>query len=184
MRGRSMPKSMPKSMPMEPYQFTRTASHQAWYTVVNALSGRFKKFPVDYRVIPWTTFTDPEVARVGLNETGARARDIAYELTVFPLNGLDRAVADGARDGFIKILTVSGKERIPGAMVVGAHAGELLAEYLTAMKHKLGLNKILDTIHAYPACSDASKPAAGGKKRGHTPARVLSWPERYHRWHL
>ncbi len=167
-----------------PYQFTHTASHQAWYAVVNALFGRFRKFSVDYRVIPWTTFTDPEVARVGLNETEARERDIAYELSVFPLSELDRAIADGASDGFIKVLTVPGKDRILGATVVGAHAGELLAEFVTAMKHNLGLNKILGTIHAYPTYSDANKLAAGGWKRSHAPARVLSWLEKYHRWHL
>lgn len=136
-------------------------------------------------MIPWTTFTDPEVARVGLSETEARDQDIACELTVFPLSELDRAIADGASEGFIKVLTVPGKNRILGATMIGAHAGELLAEFVTAMKQpNPGLNKILGTIHAYPTYSDANKLAAGGWKRSHAPARVLSWLEKYHRWHL
>ncbi|MBE0502436.1 MAG: mercuric reductase, partial [Desulfuromonadales bacterium] len=133
-----------------PYQFTHTAGHQAWYASVNALFGDFKKFEVDYRVIPWCTFTDPEVARVGLNETEAIQQNIPHEVTVFELAELDRAIAEGETHGWIKIITPPGKDKILGVTIVGSHAGDLLAEYILAMKHGLGLNKILGTIHPYP----------------------------------
>lgn len=167
-----------------PYQFTHTASHQAWYAAVNALFGSFKKFRVDYRVIPWTTFTDPEVAHVGLSEADAKQQDIAYELTTYPLSELDRAIADNSVEGFVKVLTVPGKDKILGATIVGAHAGELLTEFVTAMKHNMGLNKILGTIHAYPTLSEANKMAAGVWKRGHAPEKLLGYVERYHHWRL
>ncbi|HRP65229.1 MAG TPA: FAD-dependent oxidoreductase [Thauera sp.] len=165
-----------------PYQFTHVAAHQAWYAVVNALFGNLKRFKVDYRVVPHTTFIDPEVARVGINEREARARGIAFEMTRYGLDDLDRAIADGADHGFVKVLTVPGKDRILGASIVGEHAGELLAEFTLAMKHGLGLNKILGTIHTYPTLSEASKYAAGEWKRAHAPQRVLSWLARYHAW--
>ena len=165
-----------------PYQFTHTASHQAWYAAVNALFGHLKKFKVDYRVIPWTTFIDPEVARVGLNEQEAREQDIAYEVTRFELKELDRAITESATDGFVKVLTVPGKDRILGVTLVGEHAGELLAEFVLAMKHGLGLNKILGTIHTYPTWAEANKYAAGEWKRAHAPQGVLRWLQRYHRW--
>ena len=167
-----------------PYQFTHTASHQAWYAAVNALFGSFKKFRVDYRVIPWTTFTDPEVAHVGLSEADAKQQDTAYELTSYPLSELDRAIADNSVEGFVKVLTVPGKDKILGATIVGAHAGELLTEFVTAMKHNMGLNKILGTIHAYPTLSEANKMAAGVWKRGHAPEKLLGYVERYHHWRL
>ena len=165
-----------------PYQFTHTASHQAWYAAVNALFGHLKKFKVDYRVIPWTTFIDPEVARVGLNEQEARAQGIAYEITRFELKELDRAITESATDGFVKVLTVPGKDRILGVTLVGEHAGELLAEFVLAMKHGLGLNKILGTIHTYPTWAEANKYAAGEWKRAHAPQGVLRWLQRYHQW--
>jgi len=165
-----------------PYQFTHTASHQAWYATVNALFGHLKKFKVDYRVIPWTTFIDPEVARVGLNEQEAKAQGIDYEITRFELKELDRAITESATDGFVKVLTVPGKDRILGVTLVGEHAGELLAEFVLAMKHGLGLNKILGTIHTYPTWAEANKYAAGEWKRAHAPQRVLRWLQRYHRW--
>jgi pyruvate/2-oxoglutarate dehydrogenase complex dihydrolipoamide dehydrogenase (E3) component len=165
-----------------PYQFTHVAAHQAWYAAVNALFGEWKKFKADYSVIPWTTFIDPEVARVGLNEQEAKAGNIAYELTRFALDDLDRAIADSAAQGFIKILTVPGKDRILGVTIVGEHGGDLLAEFVLAMKHKLGLNKILGTIHTYPTLSEANKYAAGEWKKAHAPAQILAWMERYHRW--
>lgn len=165
-----------------PYQFTHTAAHQAWYAAVNGLFGQFKRFRADYAVIPWTTFTDPEVARVGLNETEARARGIAHEVTTYGVDDLDRAIADGAAQGFVKVLTVPGKDRILGATIVAEHAGELITEFVTAMKRGLGLNKILGTIHVYPTFSEANKYAAGEWKRAHAPARVLTWLARYHRW--
>ncbi|WP_018294675.1 FAD-dependent oxidoreductase [Mariprofundus ferrooxydans] len=165
-----------------PYQFTHTAAHQAWYASVNALFGHLKRFRVDYRVIPWTTFIDPEVARVGLNEQEAKAQGIAYEVTRYGLDDLDRAIADGAAHGFVKILTVPGKDRILGVTIAGEHAGDLLAEFVLAMKHGLGLNKILGTIHTYPTWAEANKYAAGEWKRAHAPKRILSWLARYHTW--
>ena len=165
-----------------PYQFTHTAAHQAWYAAVNALFGRFKKFKVDYSVIPWATFTDPEVARVGLSETEAREQGIAFEVTRFELVELDRAVTDEATHGFIKVLTVPGKDKILGATIVGEHAGDLLAEYVLAMKHGLGLNKILGTIHTYPTLAEANKSVAGEWKRNHAPQKLLAWVQRFHAW--
>jgi len=149
-----------------PYHFTHTAAHQAWYAAVNALFGSFRRFKADYRVIPWTTFTEPEVARVGLNEQEARQAGIAHEVTVYGIDDLDRAIADGEAHGFVKVLTVPGTDRILGATLVGEHAGDLLAEYVLAMKHGLGLNKILGTIHSYPTLAEATKYAAGAWKRG------------------
>ena len=165
-----------------PYQFTHTAAHQAWYAAVNALFGQFKKFRVDYRVIPWTTFIEPEVARVGLNEQEAQEQGIACEVTRYGLDDLDRAIADGAARGFVKVLTKPGKDRILGVTIVGEHGGDLLAEFVLAMKHGLGLNKILGTIHSYPTWAEANKYAAGEWKRAHAPQRVLAWLEKYHSW--
>ena len=165
-----------------PYQFTHTAGHQAWYAAVNGLFGEWKKFKVDYSVIPWTTFIDPEVARVGLNEQEAAEKKVAYELTRFDIDDLDRAIADGADHGFIKVLTVPGKDKILGVTIVGEHGGDLLAEFVLAMKHGLGLNKILGTIHTYPTLSESNKYVAGEWKRAHKPEKLLAWVERYHNW--
>jgi pyruvate/2-oxoglutarate dehydrogenase complex dihydrolipoamide dehydrogenase (E3) component/uncharacterized membrane protein YdjX (TVP38/TMEM64 family) len=165
-----------------PYQFTHTAAHQAWYAAVNALFGRFRRFKADYSVIPHATFTDPEVARVGLSETEARAQGVAHEVTRYEIAELDRAIAEDAAHGFVKVLTVPGKDRILGATIVGEHAGELLAEFVMAMKHGIGLNRILGTIHTYPTFSEANKYAAGAWKRAHAPQRVLGWLARYHAW--
>jgi len=165
-----------------PYQFTHTASHQAWYASVNALFGFAKKFRADYSVIPWATFIDPEVARVGLNEQEAKEKGIAHEVTRYGIDDLDRAIADSAAHGWVKVLTVPGKDTILGVTIVGEHAGDLLAEYVLAMKHKLGLNKILGTIHTYPTLSEANKYAAGEWKRAHQPLAVLRWVERLHAW--
>lgn len=163
-----------------PYQFTHTAGHQAWYASVNALFGEWKKFKADYSVVPWTTFIDPEVARVGLNEQEANDQGIAYEVTRFGIDDLDRAIADGAAQGFIKVLTVPGKDRILGVTIVGEHGGDLLSEFVLAMKHGLGLNKILGTIHTYPTLAEANKYVAGEWKRAHAPEKLLSWVEKYH----
>ena len=165
-----------------PFQFTHTAAHQAWYAAVNALFGRFRKFRADYRVVPWTTFTDPEVARVGLSESDAQAQGIPYEVTRYGIDDLDRAIADGTAHGFVKVLTVPGKDRVLGVTIVGEHAGDLLAEYVLAMKHGLGLNRILGTIHTYPTLSEANKYAAGEWKRAHAPQTLLKWVARYHAW--
>jgi len=165
-----------------PFQFTHTAAHQAWYAAVNGLFGSFKRFKVDYSVIPNCTFVDPEVARVGLNEREARDQGVAFEATRFALGELDRAIADSATQGWVKVLTVPGKDRILGVTIVGTHAGELLAEYVLAMKHGLGLNKILGTIHTYPTLAEANKYAAGEWKRMHQPLRLLRWVQRYHAW--
>ena len=165
-----------------PYQFTHTASHQAWFASVNALFGQFKRFKADYRVIPAVTFLDPEIARVGLNEREAREQGVEYEVTRYELDGLDRAIAESERRGFVKVLTPPGKDTILGATIVGAHAGELLAEYVLAMKHKLGLNKILGTIHSYPTMAEANKFAAGEWKKKHKPETLLALVEKYHAW--
>ena len=165
-----------------PFQFTHVAAHQAWYAAVNALFGDFKKFKADYSVIPWATFIDPEVARVGLNEQEAKERKIPYEVTKYGIDDLDRAIADSEAHGFVKVLTVPGKDRILGVTIVGTHAADLLAEYVLAMKHGLGLNKILGTIHTYPTLAEANKYAAGEWKRAHQPHRLLAWVKRYHDW--
>jgi pyruvate/2-oxoglutarate dehydrogenase complex dihydrolipoamide dehydrogenase (E3) component/uncharacterized membrane protein YdjX (TVP38/TMEM64 family) len=165
-----------------PYQFTHTAAHQAWYAAVNALFGTFKKFKADYRVIPAATFIDPEVARVGLNELEAKAQNVAYEVTKYGIDDLDRAIADSEAHGFIKVLTVPGKDKILGVTIVGVHAGDLLAEYVLAMKHGLGLNKILGTIHAYPTLAESNKYVAGEWKRAHQPVKLLEWVKKYHDW--
>jgi pyruvate/2-oxoglutarate dehydrogenase complex dihydrolipoamide dehydrogenase (E3) component/uncharacterized membrane protein YdjX (TVP38/TMEM64 family) len=165
-----------------PYQFTHTAAHQAWYAAVNALFGSFKKFKVDYRVIPWATFIDPEVARVGLNEQEAKEKGVAYEVTRYGIDDLDRAIADSAAHGWVKVLTVPGKDKILGVTIVGVHAGDLMAEFVLAMKHGLGLEKILGTIHTYPTWAEANKYAAGEWKRAHQPVALLKWVERLHAW--
>jgi pyruvate/2-oxoglutarate dehydrogenase complex dihydrolipoamide dehydrogenase (E3) component/uncharacterized membrane protein YdjX (TVP38/TMEM64 family) len=167
-----------------PYQFTHTAAHQAWYAAVNALFGTLKKFKADYSVIPWATFIDPEVARVGLNEQEAKEKGIAYEVTRYGIDDLDRAIADSAAHGFVKVLTVPGKDKILGVTIVGLHAGDLLAEFVLAMRHGLGLNKILGTIHTYPTLAEANKYAAGQWKRNHQPHKLLEWLRRFHAWRL
>jgi len=165
-----------------PFQLTHAAAHQAWYAAVNALFGGFKRFKADYSVIPWTTFTDPEVARVGLSESEAQSAGTPYEVTRYDLDDLDRAIADGTAHGFVKVLTVPGKDKILGATIVGEHAGDLLAEFVLAMKHGLGLNKILGTIHTYPTLSEANKYVAGQWRRDHAPQALLKWLEKFHRW--
>ena len=165
-----------------PYQFTHVAAHQAWFATVNALFGRFKRFRVDYSVIPWATFTDPEVARVGLNEQEAREQGIPYAVTTYGIDDLDRAIADSADYGLVKVLTEPGKDKILGATIVGEHAGDLIAEYILAMRHGLGMNKLLGTIHIYPTLAEANKFAAGEWKKAHAPERVLGWLQRYHAW--
>lgn len=170
-----------------PFQFTHTAAHMAWYAAVNSLFGpllalRGGRFKVDYRVVPWATFTDPEVARVGLNETEAAERGIAVEVTRYGLDDLDRAIADGEAHGFVKVLTAPGSDRILGVTIVGDHAGELIAEWVLAMRHGLGLNKILGTIHVYPTFAESAKYAAGNWKRAHQPLGLLRVVERFHRW--
>lgn len=165
-----------------PYQFTHTAAHQAWYASVNALFGELKKFKADYRVIPWATFTDLEVARVGLNEIEAKQQLIPFEVTRYSVDALDRAIVDSEDHGWVKVLTRPGSDRILGVTIVASHAGDLLAEYVLAMKHKLGLNKILGTIHTYPTLAEMNKLAAGEWKRNHAPEKLLEWIEKYHAW--
>jgi pyruvate/2-oxoglutarate dehydrogenase complex dihydrolipoamide dehydrogenase (E3) component len=165
-----------------PYQFTHVAAHQAWYATVNALFGDFKRFAVNYRAIPQASFVDPEIARVGLNEREAQAQGVAYEVTRFELAELDRAIVDGTTRGWVKVLTVPGKDRILGATIVGAQAAELLAEYVLAMQHDLGLNKILATVHSYPTMAEANKYTAGAWRRAHQPERLLRWAQKFHDW--
>ncbi len=165
-----------------PYQFTHVASHQAWYCAVNALFSPLKKFKVDYSVIPWVTFTDPEIAQVGHNEQSAKKAGLDYETTTYHLDDLDRAIAESEEVGRIKVLTTPGKDKILGANIVGVHAGELLMEFTSAMKHGLGLNAILSTIHPYPTFGEANKYTAGNWKKAHAPETILSYLEKYHGW--
>ena len=165
-----------------PYQFTHMASHQAWYASVNALFGSFRRFKVDYSVVPWATFTDPEVARVGLSETEAAEQGIEVEVTRYGIDDLDRAIADGEDHGYVKVLTAPGSDRILGATLVGYHAGELISEFVLAMKHGIGLNKILGTIHIYPTLAESNKFLAGEWRKARKPEGLLRWVERYHGW--
>lgn len=165
-----------------PYQFTHTAAHMAWFASVNALFGRFKKFRVDYSVIPWATFTEPEVARVGLNETEAEEKGIAYEVTRYGIDDLDRAIADEVAHGVVKVLTVPGKDTILGVTIVGEHAGDLIAEFVLAMKYKLGLKKIMGTIHIYPTLAESNKYAASEWQKAHAPEKLLAYVKRFHDW--
>jgi dihydrolipoamide dehydrogenase len=167
-----------------PYQFTHTAAHQAWFASVNALFGKFKKFKVDYRVIPWATFSDPEVARVGLSEIEAAEKGLAYDVTKYGIDDLDRAITDNEAKGFVKVLTLKGRDKIIGCTIVGAHGGELITEYVSAMKHNIGLNKILSTIHIYPTMSEANKFVAGEWKRKNVSQRTLTWLAKFHQWML
>jgi pyruvate/2-oxoglutarate dehydrogenase complex dihydrolipoamide dehydrogenase (E3) component len=167
-----------------PWQFTHAAAHMAWYAAVNALFGGLRRFRIDWSVLPWCTFVDPEVARVGLNEQEARERGTPYEVARYDLADLDRAIVDEAARGFVKVLTEPGRDRILGVTIVGEHAGELIVEYVAAMKHRIGLNKLLGTIHIYPTFAEANKYAAGEWKRAHAPVRVLEWLRRWHRWRL
>ena len=165
-----------------PYQFTHTASHQAWYASVNALFGGLKRFRADYSVIPWATFTDPEVARVGLSEAEAKERGVPHEISTYGIDDLDRAIADGTARGLVKVLTVPGRDRILGATIVGEHAGDLIAEYVAAMRHGIGMNGILGTIHIYPTLAEANKYAAGVWKKAHAPQGLLRAVEKFHAW--
>jgi len=165
-----------------PYQFTHFSAHQAWYASVNSLFSPLKKFKTDYRVIPWVTFTDPEVARVGLNEKEANEKGIEFEVTKYGIDDLDRAIADGENIGFVKIITPKGKDTILGVTIVGSHAGEYLTEFTLAMKHGLGLNKILGTIHPYPTWGESNKYAAGEWKRNHAPQKALRYLQKFHSW--
>jgi pyruvate/2-oxoglutarate dehydrogenase complex dihydrolipoamide dehydrogenase (E3) component len=165
-----------------PFQFTHFAAHQAWYAAVNALFGRLRKFRVDYSAVPWVTYTDPEAAHVGLTEAKARERGIQYQVVRYTLGHLDRAVTDSATDGFVKLLVQPGKDRVLGVTIVASDAGEMLAEFVLAMKQRIGLNKILGTVHAYPTMSEANKYAAGEWKKAHKPERLLNIVEHYHAW--
>ena len=165
-----------------PYQFTHTASHMAWYATVNALFSTFKKFRVDYSIVPWSTFCSPEVARVGINEIEAKSQNIEYEVTRFDVAELDRAIADEEGHGVVKVLTVPGKDTILGVTIAAVHAGDLISEYVLAMKHGLGLNKILGTIHIYPTLAEMNKFAASEWRKNHKPGWALDLAEKYHSW--
>jgi hypothetical protein len=176
------PTSTPAGDVAGPYQFTHTAAHQAWYAAVNALFDPFKKFKADYSVIPWATFVEPEVARVGLNEPKPRRKGIAHEVSRYDIDDLDRAIADSEAHGFIKVLTVPGKDRILGVTIVGEHAGDLIAEYVLAMKHGIGLNKILGTIHIYPTWPRPTSTSPASGRSAHAPEGLLAWVARFHAW--
>lgn len=165
-----------------PIPTTPVAAHQAWYAAINALFGSLRRFKVDYRVVPQAIYLDPEIARVGLTEVQARQQGVAYELTRFELGALDRAVTDGTTAGYVKVLTVPGKDRLLGATVVGAHAAELLPQFTLALRHGLGLNALLRTMHAYPTLGEMSRQLAGQWRRNHVPRWIYPWLERYHAW--
>ena len=165
-----------------PYQFTHMASYQAWFAVLNAMLGGLKKFRINYKVVPWATFTDPEVARVGLSEQEAKEQGIEYDLTRYGIDDLDRAIADGEAHGFVKVLTAAGSDRILGATIVGYHAGELLTEFVLAMTHGLGLKKIAATTHIYPTLSEANRFTANAWRSARIPTNLLPWAERFFRW--
>ncbi len=165
-----------------PYQFTHMASYQAWFAVLNAMLGGLKRFRINYRVVPWATFTDPEVARVGLSEQEAQEQGIKYDLTRYGIDDLDRAIADGEAHGFVKVLTAPGGDRILGATIVGYHAGELLTEFVLAMTHGLGLKKIAATTHIYPTLSEANRFTANAWRSARIPKKLLPWAERFFRW--
>ena len=165
-----------------PYQFTHMAAYQAWYTSINSLFSGFKKFKIDYSIVPWSTFTDPEVARVGCNEKDANAKGIEYEVTRYQIDDLDRAITDSEDKGFVKVLTQPGKDKILGVTIVGYHASDLIAEYVLAMKHGLGLKKILSTIHIYPTLAESNKFVAGEWQKSHAPEWIYPWVEKFHRW--
>ena len=165
-----------------PYNFTHTAAHQAWYCAVNSMLRPFYGFKVDYSTVPWSTFTDPEVARSGLNEIEAEEQGIPYEVTTYGIDDLDRAILDEVAHGIIKVLTVPGKDKIIGVTIAGPHAGDIIAEYVAAMKHGFGMNKILETIHIYPTLAEANKFAAGNWKKNNITEKTLTWAERINRW--
>ncbi len=165
-----------------PYQFTHAASHQAWFTSVNSLFSPFKKFKINYDHLPWSTFTHPEISRIGLNEADAKEKQIDYEITKYEINDLDRAIADSSDYGFVKVLTVPGKDKILGVTIVADHSSDLLPEFVIAMKYGLGLNKILSTIHSYPTMAEANKYAAGVWKKAHAPEKVLNFLKKFHTW--
>lgn len=169
-----------------PYQFTHAAAHQAWYAAVNALLDGWGAMRPDYSVLPTAVYVAPEVARVGINEQQAKARGIAYEVTRFELAGLDRAICDAAQGavpaGFVKVLTVPGRDTLLGVSIVGEHAAELLASYALAMRQGIGLKTILATIHSYPTLSESAKQVAGQWQRAHLPAATMPWLARWHRW--
>ncbi len=169
-----------------PYQLTHTAAHQAWYAAVNGLFGSFKKFKVDYSVIPWCTYTDPEVATVGLNEVFAQRKGmkkgIDYEVTEYEIDDLDRAITEDEDYGFVKVLTVPGRDKILGATIVGSSASTMIIEFVAAMKQGFGMNAILGTIHIYPTMGEANKYAAGVWKKAHAPEKLLNYLEKFHHW--
>jgi pyruvate/2-oxoglutarate dehydrogenase complex dihydrolipoamide dehydrogenase (E3) component len=149
---------------------------------MNSLYGMFWRFRADYSVIPWAVFTDPEVARVGRTADEAASEGIRTETVTFDLAELDRAIADGDASGFVKVVTEPGSDRILGATVVGPHAGEIIGEFTLAMRHGLGLRRILGTVHIYPTLSEAAKFAAGAWQRQHLPTALVQIAAAWNRW--
>jgi len=163
-----------------PYQFTHFGAHQAYYAVVNALFSPFKKTKADYSIVPWCTFTDPEVAHVGLNETEAKKKNVPYKIFEYSFSELDRAITDGDDYGFMRVLVKPGKDTILGVTIAGSRASDLIAEFVLAMKYGLGLSKILSTIHLYPSYPEANKALAGVWKKQTAPRWVFPLLKRYH----
>lgn len=164
------------------HQFTHAAAHMAWHATVNSLIRPLANFKIDYRFLPWCTFTDPEVARIGLNETQALAQKIPHEVTIYDFQELDRAIADVEEFGMVKIITKPNSDKIIGVTIVGHNAGEIISEFVLAMKHGIGLNKILSTIHIYPTYAEANKYVAGEWKKKHKPELILKYLEKFHTW--
>ena len=165
-----------------PYQFTHMASFQAYFASLNALLGGLWRLRANYRVVPWATFTNPEVARVGLSEQEAQQHKIGYELTRYELDHHDRALADGEAHGFVKVLTVPGTDRILGVSIVGYHASELIGEFVFSMTHGLGLKKISAVTHIYPTLSESNKFAANAWRSARLPEKYFPYIERFFRW--
>jgi pyruvate/2-oxoglutarate dehydrogenase complex dihydrolipoamide dehydrogenase (E3) component len=143
-----------------PFLFTHMADAQARVVVRNILMPfQFLRQKMDYSVVPWCTYTDPEVARVGLSEKEAQRKNINYDLFIVPLEDVDRAVVESEEAGFAKILAQKGSDKILGATIVAPHAGDLLHEFVLAMKAGIGLATIASTTHAYPTFAELARKA-------------------------
>jgi pyruvate/2-oxoglutarate dehydrogenase complex dihydrolipoamide dehydrogenase (E3) component len=143
-----------------PFLFTHMADAQARVVVRNILMPfQFLRQKMDYSVVPWCTYTDPEVAHVGLGEKEAQQKNVDYDLFVVPLEDVDRAVVESEEAGFAKVLTAKGSDKILGATIVAPHAGDLLHEFMLAMKTGVGMATIASTIHAYPTFAELARKA-------------------------
>ena len=163
-----------------PYQFTHTASYMASYAAMNAMFGWFWKSKINYSVVPWCTFSSPEVARVGLSEDEALKQGIPYDIVKFDVSRLDRAITDGEERGFVKILTRPRSDKILGVTIISEHAGDVISEYILAMKEGIGLKKVLGAIHIYPTFGEMNKHAASQWRKNNIPVWLFNWLEKVH----